>query len=158
VPKSALFTNDSSSHTYQLQEIIQGQVVYFSIDPDYDFNVTLYNPSGTISEIERAIHQTKYLGAWITSISGNWKIQVDDTRPVKIENLTYSILVSIPPLGYNEIAAREVKSSILESSFRQQSEWNTFTERNRTKCSLGIKDNNLSTGTLPKSSAIPKRN
>ncbi len=117
IPFSAFFTNESSSHTYLLREIIQGQEGYFSIDPDFNFNVTIYNPSGAISEIERAIHPTKYLGAWKTLISGNWRIQVDDTRPVKIGNLNYSILVSIPPLGYNEIAAREVKSSISQANF-----------------------------------------
>ena len=32
IPEAGLFTNDSTSHNYLLQEITQGQVIYFSID------------------------------------------------------------------------------------------------------------------------------
>ena len=98
-PLIALFTNESSSHAYVLRDLIQGQEVYFSINPDHDFNVTLYTPSRTIFEIERVIHETKYLGAWKPLVNGNWKIQVNHTRPIEIGNVSYSILVSIPQLG-----------------------------------------------------------
>ncbi|UCG02998.1 MAG: hypothetical protein JSW11_03225 [Candidatus Heimdallarchaeota archaeon] len=117
VPFDALFTNESSSHTYKIRQVLQGQEVYFSLNPDYDFNVTLYTPSGTIFEIERVNHETKYLGVWETSVSGNWRIQVDDTRPVKNENLSYSIQVNMPLFGFNEVSAQELDSSVFQANF-----------------------------------------
>ncbi|MFW9905882.1 MAG: hypothetical protein ACFFFH_16290 [Candidatus Thorarchaeota archaeon] len=117
IPINAIFTNESSSHSYILRDVNSGQMVFFSINPNYNFNVTLFTPSGTVYEIERVIHSTKFLGKWIASISGNWEIQVNDTRSVKNGNLTYRILVSLPPLGYDEISARQVESSPFQANF-----------------------------------------
>lgn len=118
IPLEAIFTNESSSHSYLLHDVDSGQEVFFSIDPDYNFNVTLFSPSGTIFEIERIIHDTKFLGKWKTSEwSGNWEIQVNDTRVVKNGNLTYSIYVSVPSLGYNEDSARQIEISPFQANF-----------------------------------------
>ncbi|MFX0122678.1 MAG: hypothetical protein ACFFAE_03515 [Candidatus Hodarchaeota archaeon] len=117
IPISATFTNTSTTHNYLFSDIVKGQVVYFSIDPDSDFNVTLYNPLGAEFEIERVIHPIKYLGTWKASVSGNWKLQVNDTRSVITGNLTYSILASIPTVGYNEMTAQNIESSNFQANF-----------------------------------------
>ena len=134
IPENALFTNDSSSHNYLIHDIIQGQVVYFSLDPNTDYNVTLYNPMGAIFKIERTIHTTKYLGSWKASVSGTWKLQVNYTKIVGDESLSYKILVSIPITGYSEISARQVNESFSEANYTLDHEahfWKVFLNRNQ---------------------------
>ena len=41
-----IFTNDSFSHNWILQDVREDQIVYFSISPDNILNVTVLNPSG----------------------------------------------------------------------------------------------------------------
>ncbi|MFX1516549.1 MAG: hypothetical protein ACFFC6_09585 [Promethearchaeota archaeon] len=134
VPENALFTNDSSSHNYLIQDIIQGQAVYFSLDPSTDYNVTLYNPMGAIFKIERTIHATKYLGSWKASVSGTWKLQVNYTKIVGDESLSYKILASIPTTGYNEISARQVNESFAGANYTLDHEvhfWKVFLNKNQ---------------------------
>ena len=117
VPETGLFTNETSSHNYLLHDISQGQIIYFSIDPNAEYNVTLYNPTGAIFKIERTIHDTKYLGSWKASVSGTWKLQLNYTKIAGSETLSYTILAALSSIGYNEISAKLVNESFSEANF-----------------------------------------
>jgi len=117
VPEIGLFTNDSTSHNYLLLDITQGQVIYFSIDPYAEYNVTLYNPTGAIFKIERTIHDTKYLGSWKASVSGTWKLQLNYTKIAGSETFSYTILAALPTTGYSDISARLVNGFFSEANF-----------------------------------------
>jgi hypothetical protein len=116
IPQIGVFNDSSMSHKYIFEAIKQNQVVYFSINPDLDFNITLYNPNEKEFDIERTIHSNEdiYLGSWRASLAGNWLLEVNNTRG---GNFTYEILASIPEIGYSDDSAVFLKESFLEANF-----------------------------------------
>ncbi|MFX0014214.1 MAG: hypothetical protein ACFFB2_06965 [Promethearchaeota archaeon] len=134
IPKIAFFTNTSLSHNWFLENIPKGKVIFFSIAPDLNYNVTLFNPSGTKFEIERQIHPTKFLGVWKASVTGTWKLQVDYTNNIGNGNVSYNILVSMPRTGFDETSAIGLDESISVGNFTVDHEtqyWKTFLHDNQ---------------------------
>ncbi|NHJ01960.1 MAG: hypothetical protein EAX86_07425 [Candidatus Heimdallarchaeota archaeon] len=119
ISQSNEFTNESHTHNWILQDLNRGQLVYFSIIPRSGINVSLYNPSNIKLDNEdvQIIHPSKYLGMWQVSIVGDWRIQLDDIRPDKSENYSYSILATIPSSGFNEVSALAIDESQFQANF-----------------------------------------
>ncbi|UCE15044.1 MAG: hypothetical protein JSV04_07655 [Candidatus Heimdallarchaeota archaeon] len=115
IPQTNSFNNESTSHNWILETVIPGQIVYFSIDPyplftRSDLLVTLFNPKGKFTP-HQEYPATKYLGSWIASETGNWSLQLNNTRAVDDENFYYEILASLPSEGYNDDSAILLNSS-----------------------------------------------
>lgn len=108
IPNTGIFTNESSTHNYLLENLVKNQVVYFSITPEppfskSDFLVGLFKHSGLdySSILYENLGLAKYMGSWTTpSGEEDWILQVNDTRVQSNENFTYTILVSKPENGY----------------------------------------------------------
>ena len=129
-----IFTNDSISHDWILQDIREDQIVFFRISPENILNVTVLNPSGIKYDFNQKIHPTKVLGSWTAKLSGNWTINVKDNREVKTGNVTYAILASIPEIGYNEKSAIWVSTVTGYANFTLEHEvhyWKIFLEYNQ---------------------------
>lgn len=139
--KTGTFINESISHNYIFEAITQGQVVYFSINPNDNFSVTIYNPSGIEFEKDVTSHSTKYLGSWKASVDGDWKLQLNATKSYST-NFTYEILASIPEVGYSDDSAISVNESISEGNFTVDHEvhyWKALLEENQ-NCSLFLRE------------------
>ncbi|MHA1445041.1 MAG: hypothetical protein ACTSR4_09895, partial [Candidatus Hodarchaeales archaeon] len=104
------FTNESYSHTWELENIDQGQVVYVSIAPEEiledkdNIKLELFRPSGQsyTSIVQRTPStSSKYLTSWISPDGGDWIIRLNDTRETRSVNATYSLLVMIPSSGFS---------------------------------------------------------
>ncbi|MFX0184178.1 MAG: hypothetical protein ACFE95_13930 [Candidatus Hodarchaeota archaeon] len=133
IPLKGIFNESSKSHTYIFETINQGQVIYFSINPNSDFNITLYNPYGIKFDIKRTFHPNEgiYLGSWQASLAGDWLLEVNNTRA---ENVTYDILASIPETGYSGDSSVFLKQSFLEANFTLDHEihyWKVSLEANQ---------------------------
>jgi hypothetical protein len=134
ISNNGIFTNDSFSHDWILQDIKEDQIVYFRISPENILNVTVLNPSGINYDFNQKIYSTKVLGSWTAKISGNWTINVNDNREVKTENITYTIMASIPEIGYNEESAIWVSTMSALANFTLEHEthyWKIFLEYNQ---------------------------
>ncbi|MHA1207043.1 MAG: hypothetical protein ACTSSO_05695, partial [Candidatus Hodarchaeales archaeon] len=101
------FTNESYSHTWELENIDQGQVVYVSIalEEILEDNIIfeLFRPSGQsyTSIVQRTPStSSKYLTSWISPDDGDWIIRLNDTRETR-SNATYSLLVMNPSSGFS---------------------------------------------------------
>ncbi len=129
-----IFTNESISHDWILENIREDQIVYFSIFPANILNVTVLNPSGINYDFSQKIHPTKFLGSWIAKVSGNWTINVNDNREVKAGNVTYTILASIPEIGYDEESAISISQVNALANFSLEHEvhyWKIFLAYNQ---------------------------
>lgn len=129
-----IFTNDSFSHNWILQDVREDQIVYFSISPDNILNVTVLNPSGIKYDYNQKTHPTKVLGSWAATISGNWTINVKDNREVKTGNVIYTILASVPESGYDEESAIDISKMNTIANFTLENEvhyWKIFLEYNQ---------------------------
>ncbi len=126
IPKTQFFTNESTQHNWTLNTVNPRQIVYFSIDPNppfskSDFQVTLYDPSGVQATLDpkriNPFPSDKYLGSWIASKTGNWTIQVNDTRVEKSGDFSYKILASMPGIGYSVESAISLNKSFRVANF-----------------------------------------
>jgi hypothetical protein len=116
IPQTGTFSNNSGSHNWRIENIPITQIIYFSVDPDGSYSkseltVGLYNPDGESFNhiLSETPGSSAYLGKFTTPISGDWILQVNDTRIVRDTNATYEILVSIPMVAYNEDKALGVE-------------------------------------------------
>ncbi|MFX0172487.1 MAG: hypothetical protein ACFE9L_11250 [Candidatus Hodarchaeota archaeon] len=141
IPQIGIFNATSISHKYTFKAIKLGQLVYFSINPDLDCNITLFNPFHEESDIERTIHSDEdiYLGSWKASLTGDWLLEVNNSRD---ENLTYEILASIPKAGYSDDSAIFLNESDIIANFTIDHEvhyWKVSLEENQ-NCSVFLKE------------------
>ncbi|MHA1513747.1 MAG: hypothetical protein ACTSRJ_06795 [Candidatus Hodarchaeales archaeon] len=117
---TSTFTNESYSHTWELKNIDQGQVVYVSIAPEDNIKLELFRPSGQsyTSIVQRTPStSSKYLTSWISPDDGDWIIRLNDTRETRSDNVTYSLLVMIPSSGFSVETAVLVTDSPYLANF-----------------------------------------
>ncbi len=141
IPITGTFNSESTSHNYVFEALTQGQVVYFSINPKDNLNITIYTPSEIEFDIEEITHPDKYLGSWKASADGDWRLQVNGTESYST-NVTYVILASIPEVGYSDDTATLVNESIIEANFTIDHEihhWKVTLEENQ-NCTLSLKE------------------
>ncbi|MHA1329957.1 MAG: hypothetical protein ACTSR2_02660, partial [Candidatus Hodarchaeales archaeon] len=126
IPQTGVFNASSNSHNWFLENIIQGQVTYFSISPDapLDINnliVKVFNPEGEEFEYQETPGlANKFLGSWISPITGDWIIQINTT--LELYNQSYEILVTVPESGYSENSAVEIFEEKIHGNYTQYHE------------------------------------
>lgn len=142
IPQTDIFTNESSSYNYLLEDLEEGQVVYFSVTFNLiyqksEFQVALFDYSGIdwnsilyeISGLE------KYLGSWtVPSGSKDWILQVNDTIDTRSGNFSFTVLVSTPEGGYRDDTANIVNESVKQSNFTMNHEvhyWKVVMKENQ---------------------------
>ncbi|MFW9777308.1 MAG: hypothetical protein ACFFE8_00560 [Candidatus Heimdallarchaeota archaeon] len=141
IPQIGVFSNISMSHNWRIENIPIEQVIYFSVDPKApysksEFTVGLYTSDGVSFNHIRSDSSgfSPYLGSFTTPISGDWILQVNDTRIVRDMNATYEILVSIPMVSYSEDKALEVEPIPWMANFTIPHEihyWKIFLNKNQ---------------------------
>jgi hypothetical protein len=125
-PEIGMFVNGTGiiTHNWKLENINSDQAVFLSITPHSpytksDLNVGLFRPSGTgYSQILlETISSADYLASWEAPETGDWIIQVNDTRLIPNGNFSYSIQVSVPDSGFSLASAISVNSSPTLANF-----------------------------------------
>ncbi|UCG90073.1 MAG: hypothetical protein JSU57_06320 [Candidatus Heimdallarchaeota archaeon] len=151
VPQTQLFTNESTQHNWILKTVDPGQIVYFSILPQppfskSDFQVTLYDPLGFQAVLDPKridpFPSEKYLASWIASRTGNWSIQVNDTREEKSIDFSYEILASTPIMGYSVESAISLSESFMVANLTVDHEiqyWKVSLDENQ-NCTVFLKE------------------
>ncbi|MFX1282250.1 MAG: hypothetical protein ACFFB5_01285 [Promethearchaeota archaeon] len=151
VPQTRHFTNESSQHNWTLNIVNLRQIVYFSIAPNppfskSDFQVTLYDPLGIQETLEskriNPFSSDKFLGSWIPPRTGNWTIQVNDIRVDKSGDFSYTILVSLPSIGYSVESAISLSESFITANFTIDHEiqfWKVSLDENQ-NCTVFLKE------------------
>ncbi|MHA1972149.1 MAG: hypothetical protein ACTSW1_04080 [Candidatus Hodarchaeales archaeon] len=112
IPQTGIFNTSSNSHNWFLKDIVQGHIIYFSVSPKTplevnNLKINVFNPEGEKSDFQETPGlANKFLGSWVSPITGDWIIQVNTT--LDPNNQSYEILATIPESGYDENSAVEI--------------------------------------------------
>ncbi|MHA1976524.1 MAG: hypothetical protein ACW98F_03260 [Candidatus Hodarchaeales archaeon] len=139
VPQEGVFTSENRTHNWKLENVNQSQVVYLSLFPysDSDMDIDLYRPSGESFTpiLERTVSSPiDYLASWSANEDGDWIIAVNYTRIPLIENVSYTILVFIPPSAFSLESAILVNETPTKANFTITHEshyWKVLLEENQ---------------------------
>jgi hypothetical protein len=114
------FTNETPSQNWKLENIGEGQIVYVSITNEEILEMDLFRPTGSTytNIVQRALSSSsKYLASWVSPNSGDWIIQINDTRETKSTNETYDLLVFVPSSGFDVETSVLVTDSLYLANF-----------------------------------------
>lgn len=136
VTEIGTFTNESSSHKWLIPDIVEEQIIFFTISPKVNKTVTVFNPSEVQFDIDEdeESHVTDYLGSWTASVDGDWLIEVNDTVSGRTVDVNYTIIASIPKNGYNEVTAVQLSRSVVVANYSHAHEvhyWKVTMEYNQ---------------------------
>jgi hypothetical protein len=121
---NANFTNSTTTHNWKVENIEQGQAVYFSLSPHdpYDKNdleVYLFSPSGTTytNILNHTSGSTDFLASWISPLDNDWILQINDSRDPRTGNFTYTLFISIPASVYSLTSADWIYNTPTQMNF-----------------------------------------
>ncbi len=125
--QEGIFYNESSSHNWRINDLLNGQIVYVTITPEspisfskLDLSVNLYTLPSELSynsEFQEYLGSNSFLGSWKAIGGGDWIIQVNDTRSIRTENASYQIKIFAPDSGFDEVSARWIGESYISRNF-----------------------------------------
>jgi hypothetical protein len=137
---TGIFTHETHSHDWKLEDIDEGQVVYVSLTPEEILEVDLFHISGQsyTNIVQRTLSTySKYLASWVCPDYGDWIIQVNDTREIRTENVSYSLLIMIPSSGF------DVETAVLITDSQEQANFSIDHESHYWKVLLNENQNGI---------------